>query len=129
MKQRNISFALIISSQDFVVQDVISTAISHLGNVPIFGFSSSHIMTPQTEMIKTVVVALFSGEELSARTNWWAGFGDNSRKTASRMLSGLNNFEKEAGVLLTAADGILGDAAILAEILNELDLPNRWLAG
>ena len=129
MKQRNISFALIISSQDFVVQDVISTAISHLGNVPIFGFSSSHIMTPQTEMIKTVVVALFSGEELSARTNWWAGFGDNSRKTASRMLSGLNNFEKEAGVLLTAADGILGDAAILAEILNELDLPIAgWLA-
>ena len=45
LTQREIALALIISSQDFEVKDVHSNAISHLGNTPLLGFSTSRIIS------------------------------------------------------------------------------------
>lgn len=129
VQQRDISFALIIGSQDFDVNDVHSNAVSHLGNTPMLGFSTPRIITEEGEKLKTVVVVLFTGDGVEALTNWWSGFGENSSRVCDRMISSLDD-ESDGKIVLAIADGVMGDAEKLASRLASIEnAATGWLSG
>lgn len=111
---------IVIASSQYSIQSVLSGVLTLLGDTPLFGFSTSDVITNQGALPHTVGVALLAGEDVSARAEWFSGFSDNSRHAAQQILQNLQ-LQNSEGILLLTADGFNGDARHLCDILPRGD--------
>jgi hypothetical protein len=113
---------LVIVTDNYSVERVLSGVLVRLDRVPLLGFSTSAVLTSNDVHRRSVIVALLGGDSLIARSGWWYGFAENSRKTAQTMLERLAIAEDTKGLLLIAADGLRGDAEQICSVLPSGDL-------
>lgn len=102
------SLALVISSSQYQAREVMSGAISLLGDAPMIGFSTPAVLTNAGVHPHAVTVALLGGD-FQAESHWFSGYAQSGRETAHRLLQ-LASGNKGNQVLLCFADGFNGDA-------------------
>jgi hypothetical protein len=117
------AFAIVIASREFVISDVLNEVVSHLGQTPIWGFSTSATLTDQGEQPRSVVIALFSGHELKAQVHFWPRFAHDSPGTALELQQLLSLKEIQPQGILFVADGVNGDASQVCAGLKESIYP------
>ncbi len=113
------AFAVVIASREFVIGEVINEVVSHLGQTPIWGFSTYTPLTGEGEQPRSVIVALISGHELKAQVHFWPSYAHDSAGTALEMGRLLSTREHPPAGLLFVADGINGDATRLCSALKD----------
>lgn len=113
---------VVIVTDDYSVERVLSGVLARLDQVPLIGFSTSAVLTSNGMHRRSVIVALLGGDSLNARSGWWYGFAENSRKTAQTMLQQLAVEKDTKGLLLIAADGLRGDAEQICSVLPSGEL-------
>jgi hypothetical protein len=113
------AFAIVIASREFVIGDVLDEVVSHLGQTPIWGFSTFTPLTEAGEQPRSVIVALFSGHELKAQVHFWPGFAHDSAGTALEVRQLLSTRELPSQGLLFVADGVNGDASQICAALKD----------
>ncbi len=104
-------FAILIASREFVISDVLNEVVSHLGQTPIWGFSTSTPLTEQGEQPRSVIIVLFSGYELKAQVHFWPGFAHDSAGIALEIQELLSMKEIPPQGVLFVTDGVNGDAS------------------
>jgi hypothetical protein len=107
---------LVVASQFYPIQQVVSGVSALLGDTPLLGFSTSAEITAEGKNQRSVVVALLSGGDVQVQADWWASFSDDSRATAQKMGQALLLYQS-SGSLLLVADGLNGDARQLCASL------------
>ena len=117
------AFAIVIASRGFVISDVLNEVVSHLGQTPIWGFSTFSPLTDTGEQPRSVIVALFSGHELKAQVHFWPGFAHDSAGTALEVQQLLSLKENPPQGILFVADGVNGDASQICTVLKDNQLP------
>ena len=100
---------IVISSYHHPIQQVISGVSALVGDAPLIGFSTSAEITSEGLNHHSSIVVLLTGENATARADWWPDFGDDSHGVTQRMANALQLFHAE-GSLLLVADGFNGDA-------------------
>ena len=100
---------IVISSYHHPIQQVVSGVSALVGDAPLIGFGTSAEITSEEVSHHSSIVVLLTGENISARADWWPGFSDDSRGVTQRMANALQLFHAE-GNLLLIADGFNGDA-------------------
>lgn len=118
-----VAFGYLIASHVFPIDEVLAGAADLLGEVPLLGFSTSAELSSEGLSRRTVLVALFCGEGIQGRANWWPDFVQDSRNCTRDMLQTLEPDGDEREVLLVVADGLNGDSAYLCEALSDGDFP------
>lgn len=119
-----VQFGLILASSRHHMPAVLSGAASLLGNTPLFGFSTSEIITAEGSPIQTagqsrqVQVLLLAGQELQARADWFPAYGETSQAMLRKSISELDPGINMGDLLLVAADGLHGSADRLCEALG-----------
>jgi hypothetical protein len=114
-----VTFAWVIASHAYIIKDVLQGAAELLGDVTLFGFSTSAELTGTGLRRKTVIVGLFFGGDIQCRANWWSHFGQDSQSATQKMLEGLLPSAEAHELLLVAADGLNGDAAYLSQEISK----------
>ena len=117
------AFAIVITSREFVISDVLNEVVSHLGQTPIWGFSTYTPLTETGEQPRSVIVALFAGHELKAQVHFWPGFAHDSAGTALEIDQLLSMKEIPSQGILFVADGVSGDASQICTGLKENLVP------
>jgi hypothetical protein len=112
------AFAIVIASREFVINDVLNEVVSHLGQTPIWGFSTSTPLTELGEQPRSVIVVLFSGHELKAQVHFWPGFAHDSAGTALEIQQLLSMKETTSQGILFVGDGVNGDASQICSVLK-----------
>jgi hypothetical protein len=127
--KKTVAFGLIVASDHFQFQQILSAITPLLGDTPLLGFSTTAEFSSQGVARRSVVVTLVSGNELHASADWWPGFDLDSDEAAQKMIRALQ-LEQAEGTLLVAADGLNGDAHLLCTALptGNYHLVG-WLAG
>jgi len=117
------SFAIVIASREFIISDVLNEVVSHLGQTPIWGFSTFAPLTEEGEQPRSVIIALFSGHELKAQVHFWPAFAHDSAGTALEVQQLLFTREIPSQGILFVADGVNGDASQICTVLKESSQP------
>lgn len=117
------AFAIVIASREFVIGEVLNEVVSHLGQSPIWGFSTFTPLTDEGEQPRSVIVALFSGHELKAQVHFWPAFAHDSAGTALEVKQLLSTREILPQGILFVAEGVEGDASQVCEALNDNPQP------
>jgi hypothetical protein len=112
------AFAWVIASAVHPSQHVLAGVMDLLGDLPLLGFSTSAELTPAGRSKRSVVVGLFGGDNLNARSGWWPDFIQDSRSSTQNMLRTLLPDAGEGETLMVVADGLNGDANFLCETLS-----------
>jgi hypothetical protein len=112
------SLGLVFVSQEFELGPVMSGLTGVLGNVPLWGISTSRPFTPAGEQPRSVVIGLLAGSDISAEVTYWPGFAQNSSETAKQLLQALSADPTAVHCLLLAADGINGDISKVCAALT-----------
>lgn len=107
----------VIASGHFPIMKVFSGVSSIFGDVPLLGFSTSGELTTEGQNQRSVVVALLTGEDLQARTDWWPGFSEDSKACTNSMIQALRSENRPGSTLMVVTDGLKGDAATLCKAL------------
>jgi hypothetical protein len=124
------AFAIVIASCEFVIGEVLNEVVSHLGQTPIWGFSTFTPLTSDGEQPRSVVVALFSGHELKAQVLFWPAFAQDSAGTAQEVRKLFADRQINPQGILFVADGVNGDASQVCTALQEYQSPLAgFLAG
>ena len=110
----------IFASHNLPLQQVLSGAAALLGDAPLVGFSTSAELTSQGQQQHSVVVALLTGSDITARADWFPGFGEDSRSTSQKMAHSLQLYQAY-GTLFVVADGFHGDTKDLCAALPRGD--------
>lgn len=118
-------FGILIASHSLAFDQVISGATALLGDTPLLGFTTSAEIHSGEVHQRSVVIALIAGTEVSARVDFWSGFGEDSRSTSQKMVYALQP-RQESGTLLIVADGFHGDPK---DLCNALPSGSYTLAG
>jgi hypothetical protein len=113
-----VAFGWIMASYVYPAQQVLAGIAELIGDAALLGFSTSAELTQAGRSKRSVVVGLFSGDDLQARSTWWPDFVQDSRICTQNMLKALQPQESEAETLLLVADGLNGDANHLCEVLS-----------
>ncbi len=100
--------AIVIASSQYQAREVMSGAVSLLGDAPMIGFSTPAVLTNAGQHSHSVAVALLGGD-LQAEAHWFSGYAQSGRETAHRLLQ-LASGNKGNHALLCFADGFNGDA-------------------
>ncbi len=117
------ALGLVFVTQEFDMAAVVGGLESVLGNMPLWGISTTRALIPSGEQARAVVVALLSGNDLNARLSYWPNFAQDSDETANQLIQSLY---AEAGTLkglLLAADGINGDISKVCAALTDFSSP------
>jgi hypothetical protein len=123
------AFAIVIASREFVAGEVLNEVVSHLGQTPIWGFSTYTPLTGEGEQPRSVIIALFSGHELKAQVHFWPAFAHDSPGTALEVKQLLSSRENPPSGILFVADGVNGDASqVCAALKNNLQPQAGFLA-
>ena len=89
-----------------------------LGDVPLIGFTTSAEITSAGLQMRSVVVALLTGTDASVRSEFFPGFGEDSRAVSQKMIQSILP-NQPGGTLLLVADGFHGDPQDLCRTLPE----------
>ncbi len=100
--------AIVIASSQYQAREVMSGAVSLLGDAPMIGFSTPAALTNSGQQTHAVTVALLGGD-FQAESHWFSGYAQSGRETAHRILQ-LAAGNKGNQTLLCFADGFNGDA-------------------
>jgi hypothetical protein len=117
------AFAIVITSREFVIGEVLNEVVSHLGQTPIWGFSTFAPLTGEGEQPRSVIVALFSGHELKVQVHFWPAFAQDSGGTALEIKQLLSTREIPPQGILFVAEGVNGDASQVCEALKDNPQP------
>lgn len=115
------SFGILIASNQYQPREVLSGALSLVGDAPLIGFSTPAGLTNAGQHPHSVVLALLGGD-LEAEAHWFSGYAQSSRETALALseLAAGNNANQ---ALLLLADGFNGDAEQFCLALQVGSLP------
>src|SRR5689334_11585703 len=102
------SFGLVISSHQYQAREVLNGVSSLLGDSPLIGFSSPAGLTSKGQHAHSVVVAILSGD-FQVETQWYPGYAQSGRETATRVNQQIVGLVERQSVLCFA-DGFNGDA-------------------
>jgi hypothetical protein len=109
---------IIISSHSLPFNQVIGGAGALLGDVPLIGFSTSAEITTNGVHQRSVAVALLTGTDISVRSEFFPGFGEESRSVSQKMVQTILP-SQPGGTLFLVADGFHGDPKELCQALPE----------
>ena len=112
-----VNFAVVIASFEYDFGAIFAAAQTQIGDVPMIGFSTSGELTAEGSFRRSVVVALFSHEDIQANTEWLPGFSENSAQTMREAVESLGVTSEQKGLLLVVADGIRGNYEALVNVL------------
>jgi hypothetical protein len=115
------SFGILIASNQYQPREVLSGALSLVGDAPLIGFSTPAGLTNAGQHPHSVVLALLGGD-LEAEAHWFSGYAQSSRETALA-LSELAAGNTANQALLLLADGFNGDAEQFCLALQVGSLP------
>ena len=113
-------FGILIASHNLPFDQVFSGAGALLGDIPLVGFSTSAEITSGGVQQRSVVIALISGTDVGVHSEFWPGFGEDSRATCLKMVQELLPRHPK-GTLFAVADGFHGDPKELCSSLMEGD--------
>ncbi len=99
---------ILLASNQYQPREVLSGALSLLGDTPVIGFSTPAGLTGAGQHRHSVVLALMVGD-FQAEAHWFSGYAQSSRETAQR-LSQLSSANPDNRALLFFSDGFNGDA-------------------
>ena len=105
---RTVKVAFIVASHDFPPEQVLDGVSSLLGEIPVWGFSTTSGLSAEGQSRRSVVVALMGGSDVHAAANWWPGWGQDGSVVAREMIQDFE-LEQAEGSLLIATDGLAGD--------------------
>lgn len=111
-------FGIVIASHNLPFNQVISGAGALLGDVPLIGFSTSAEITSGGVQLRSVVVALLTGTDVSVRSEFFPGFGEDSRAVSKKMVQSILPTQP-GGTLLLVADGFHGDPQDICQALPD----------
>lgn len=97
---------------------VMAGVMEVLGEAPLFGASSPAILTGQGLLRRTVTVSVLSGDDFYVRALWRPDYSRNSAACAQALIQALQPDQQAGDVLLAAADGLHGEATVLASGLQ-----------
>lgn len=118
--KKTVAFGLVIASHHFQFQQVLAGITPLLGDTPLFGFCTASEFSPTGVAHRSVVVTLFSGDEMQATADWWPGYDADSGRTAQKVITDLALGQSQSqGTLLAAADGLVGDSQAFCTALPE----------
>ena len=109
-------FGIVIASHQYQARDVANGAASLLGDAPLIGFSTPAGLTGEGLHSHSVVVAVFSSENMEANSHWMPGYAQSSRETAAQLdmlISG-----KQSKNVIFFADGFNGDAEQFCKLFS-----------
>jgi hypothetical protein len=118
-----LALGLVFVSQEFDAAAVVSGLGSILGDLPLWGISTSRVLIPSGEQARSVVVALLAGNDLNAKASYWPNFAQNSDETATQLIQSLYAESGALRGLLLAADGINGDISRVCAALTDFSSP------
>lgn len=116
------ALALVFAGQEYSAADVAQTVGAQLGNVPIWGFSTTCPLSDAGEQARSVGVALLAGNGYKANANWWPNFAQDGSGVAMQFARTVRNQTGGAQGALLAADGVNGDAGQLCEPVDQMNL-------
>lgn len=116
------ALALIFSAQEYPAGDVLQAVSSQLGNVPVWGFNTTCPLSGEGEQPRSVGVALISGSGFKAHGNWWSNFAQDGNGVATQLARAVRAQSGNAQGVLLAADGVNGDASLLTETIDQMNL-------
>jgi hypothetical protein len=109
---------ILIASHNLPFDQVLSGAGALLGDIPLVGFSTSAEIISTGVQQRSVVIALISGTDVNVRSEFWSGFGEDSRGTSLKLVQELIP-RPAKGTLIAVADGFQGDPKELCSSLIE----------
>ncbi len=109
-------FAIVIASHQYQAREVLNGVTSLLGDTPVLGFGSPAGFTQAGQHPHSVVIALLSGD-FQADTQWFPGYAQSGRETASKVAQHLA-IREERQSMLFFADGFNGDAEQFCNVLS-----------
>jgi len=116
------ALALLFVSQDYTAADVLQAAGNLLGNVPVWGFHTTCPLSAEGEQPRTVGVALIAGSGYKASINWWPNFVQDGHGVATQFARVVRTQTGNTQGILLAADGVNGDASLLCESIDQMNL-------
>jgi hypothetical protein len=114
-----VSLAFIIASFEYNFQEILSGAVTQLGNTPLIGFSTSGEITQKGSHRRSVVVALISGEGVQSRGEWLPAFSENSDQITQEVFRALKMDNNTQGALFFVVDGLGGDYEAMLDSLPD----------
>jgi hypothetical protein len=115
------SLAILIASHQYQPREVMSGAMSLLGDAPLIGFSTPAGLTNGGQQPHSVVLALLGGD-FQAEAHWFSGYAQSGRETAHSLLQ-LSAGNKANQAILCFGDGFNGDAEQFCAALQPDALP------
>ena len=116
------SAAIVFAAQEYPMAEVFGGLGSLPGGLPVWGMSASRPFSTDGEQPRSVILALFAGNDWKVQAAWQAQFGRDSAAAGRELVRALRGAGDWKGLLL-AADGIQGDASQVLPALTGLDLP------
>jgi hypothetical protein len=102
-----VALAWVMISASYQAHSVLEGVRALLGEVPLVGFSTAAELTSAGVTQRSVVVAVFGGDGVQARADWWPL---EERGLANKVLQALRNALRStgilAGMLFVVADGL-----------------------
>ncbi len=115
---------LIFAAHDHPTSEIINGASSLLGNLPLFGFTTSTPVISSGPCERSIVVVLLAGNEIQARAAWSpvTGQGRSSDDPTLALQKIIHTLQPEeaGGLLLIAGDGLSGRSDRIGELLTDL---------
>jgi hypothetical protein len=106
---------IIISSHNLPYQQV-STEQKPFRGYPLIGFTTSAELTSDGLYQRSVVTALITGTDATARSEFWPGYAEYSRGVSQKMAK-FFQLHQTNGTLLLVADGFHGDPKDICDAL------------
>jgi len=116
-----VTFGFVIASHQYQAREVLNGVSSLLGDVPLLGFSSPAGLTNSGQHTHSVVVGLLSGD-FEVDTQWYPGYAQSGRETASKALQHAAGGEERQSVICFG-DGFNGDAEQFCNSVPALSNP------
>jgi hypothetical protein len=120
----------VIATTEFPLDQVCTGASLVLGDVPLFGFSTSALAASTGKAERGVAIALLAGTQLQTRQGWWPGFAEDPRQAAHEMQKALDLANQQECGLFLAAEAFGGDpAGLIAALPKNLPLAGCLAGG
>jgi hypothetical protein len=101
------SIAFIFASHEYDPQAVLTGARSQLGNAALIGLSTTGEITKEGSQNRSVTVALLSGKEIQAKSDWLPASTEQSDPSLEGLIDAMTaDFQQDSANLMVVADGL-----------------------
>jgi hypothetical protein len=114
--------ALVFVSQEFQAGEVLSGLTSLLGDIPLWGFTTTTPLCSDGDLPRSVLVALITGSDLKAEVQWFPNYAQDSPAAARQFIANLKQEVFLPQEILLVADGINGSLLPVCAALAELQV-------